>query len=163
MISHDSTINPPIHPPNQTPTHGWGSLHRIQIFKWNQIILIRSIFIACACDTIGNSQGYPNGSSHLHEIIMFIMHTCVSELMHACMHGVALTHPHPHPPTHPPPKGGNTQNTEISICLELIEIIQFCLKNFYLWTLLNSSRLTLITLDTPTHLPHPLEPKKLKS
>ena len=43
--------------------------------------------------------------------------------VHACMHvhvracvGVAPTHPHPHPPTHPPPRGGNTQNSEISIC-----------------------------------------------
>ena len=35
-------INLPIHLPNQTPTHGWGSLHRFQIFKQNQIISIYS-------------------------------------------------------------------------------------------------------------------------
>ena len=52
----------------------------------------------------------------------------------ACV-GVAPTHSHPHPPTQPPtnpPKGGNTQNSEISIRLELIKMIQFCLKNLYL-------------------------------
>ena len=114
-------------------------------------------------------MGYPNGNSHLHEIIMSIIHTCACACVRVCMRvhvhacmcvhvrtcvGVAPTHPHPHPPTHPPPRGGNTQNSEISICLDLIEIIRFCLKNLYLWTFLNSSRLTLITLDTP-HPPAP--------
>ena len=33
-------LTQPIHPPNHTPTHVWGSLHRFQIFKQNQIILI---------------------------------------------------------------------------------------------------------------------------
>ena len=37
--------NPPIHPPKKTHTHGWGILHRFQIFKRNRIISIRSIFI----------------------------------------------------------------------------------------------------------------------
>ena len=38
--------NPPTHTPNQTPTHGWGSLHRFQIFKRNQNISICSSLIA---------------------------------------------------------------------------------------------------------------------
>ena len=41
--------NPPIHPPThqkKTPTHGWGILHRFQIFKRNRNILIRSSLIA---------------------------------------------------------------------------------------------------------------------
>ena len=67
---------------------------------------------------------------------------------HACMCVWGLPPP-THTPIHPPPRGGNTQNSEISICLDLIKIIRFCLKILYLWTLLNSSRLTLITLDTP--------------
>ena len=35
-------INPPTHPPNYTTTHGWGSLHRFQIFKQNWNISISS-------------------------------------------------------------------------------------------------------------------------
>ena len=35
----------PTHPPNYTPTHGWGSLHRFQIFKqnWNISISLSAI------------------------------------------------------------------------------------------------------------------------
>ena len=60
---------------------------------------------------------------------------CVCAHVHVRGGGVAPTHPHPHPPTQPPtnpPKGGNTQNSEFSIRLELIEIILFHLKNLYL-------------------------------
>ena len=39
-------IHPPTHPPKKTPTHGWGILHRFQIFKWNWNILICSSLIA---------------------------------------------------------------------------------------------------------------------
>ena len=41
MIWPDPT-HQPTHPPNYTPTHGWGSLHRFQIFKQNWNILISS-------------------------------------------------------------------------------------------------------------------------
>ena len=37
-----STPHSPTHPPNYTPTHGWGSLHRFQIFKQNWNISISS-------------------------------------------------------------------------------------------------------------------------
>ena len=37
-----STPHSPTHPPNYTPTHGWGSLHSFQIFKQNWNILISS-------------------------------------------------------------------------------------------------------------------------
>ena len=99
-------------------------------------------------------MGYPNGSSHLHEIIMSIrIHVCARTCMRARARARVCggcPHPPTPPSTHPPtPQGGNTQNSEISIYLDLIEIIRFCLKILYLWTLLNSSRLTLITLDTP--------------
>ena len=39
--THQPT-HPPTHPPNYTPTHGWGSLHRFQIFKQNWNISISS-------------------------------------------------------------------------------------------------------------------------
>ena len=143
--------NPPIHPPKKTPTHGWGSLHRFQIFKRNWIILIRSSFIVFLLIWglgVGGGNphtckggdawathvhvrmrvwhhrefpmGYPNfnGSSHLHEIIMFIVHTCTCACVHVCMCrracvGVAPTHPHPHSPTQPPtnPQRGVTPKT----------------------------------------------------
>ena len=93
------------------------------------------------------SQGIPRyspyGGSHLHEIIMLIAHTCmcarvrVCACMCVCVWGGGLpppTHTPIHPPNHPPTPqmGGNTQNSEISIHLELIKIIRFCLKNIYL-------------------------------
>ena len=112
---------------------------------------------ARAYDIIGNSQwDIPMGAAICMKLscLYAYMRVCMCMRIHMCV-GVAPTHPHPHPPTHPPLRGGNTQNSEISICLDLIEIIRFCLKILYLWTLLNSSRLTLITLDTPTHLPRP--------
>ena len=39
--THQPT-HPPTHPLNHTPTHGWGSLHRFQIFKRNWNISISS-------------------------------------------------------------------------------------------------------------------------
>ena len=45
MIWPDPThkpTHPPTHPWNYTPTHGWGSLHRFQIFKQNWNISISS-------------------------------------------------------------------------------------------------------------------------
>ena len=42
--THQPT-QPPTHPPNYTPTHGWGILHRFQIFKRNWNILISSSVI----------------------------------------------------------------------------------------------------------------------
>ena len=113
----------------------------------------------------------PNGGGHLHEIIMFTTHACVCMCMCVCacmctcvwgtpqppptlIHPPPTT-PHPHPPTPPPRRAAGSPKHQNSITPELIEIIQFCLKILYLWTFLNSYRLSLITPDTPTHLPHP--------
>ena len=57
-------------------------------------------------------------------------------------------------PICPLPRAAGSPNQQKFISPELIEIIRFCLKNLYLWTFLNSSRLTLITLDT-SHPPAP--------
>ena len=90
---------------------------------------------ACVYDITGNSQVLTLWCSHLHEIIMFMTHACACSHLHACMCTCAWGLPPPtHTPINPPPKGHNTQNSEISIHLELIKIIQFCLKNLYLWT-----------------------------
>ena len=49
----------------------------------------------------------------------------------------------PHPPA-PPPRAEKTQIGRITITLELIEIIQFCLKIYDPWTLLHTYRLGLM-------------------
>ena len=78
----------------------------------------------------------------------------------ACMHvHVHMSRDTPMPPDVPQPicplpRATGSPNHQKFISPELIEIIRFCLKNLYLWTFLNSSRLTLITLDTP-HPPAP--------
>ena len=97
---------------------------------------------AHAYDIIGNPRDFPksNGGSHLQEIIMFTMHACAC--MHVCVH-MCGGHPQPPPPTSthpPPPELQGAQNTKIQ-CLELIEIIRFCLKILYLWTFLKLYRL----------------------
>ena len=62
--------------------------------------------------------------------------------------------PNPSAPSPEPQGAAGSPNHQKFISPELIEIIWFCLKNLYLWTFLNSSRLTLITLHTP-HPPVP--------
>ena len=57
-------------------------------------------------------------------------------------------------PIWPLPRAAGSPNHWKFISPELIEIIRFCLKNLYLWTFLNSSRLNLFTLD----IPHPPAP-----
>ena len=55
-----------------------------------------------------------------------------------------VDHPrHPHPPA-PPPRAKETQIKRITITLEQIEIIQFCLKIWESWTLLHTYRLDLM-------------------
>ena len=124
----------PTHPPNYTPTHGWGSLHRFQIFKQNWKISISLSTIEfwlilrvplgvgsgervpphmCMCTCISHHREFPgipqksNGSSHLHEIIMFTTHECVCACVHACTCAhvwgappTTPTQPTPHPQSH---------------------------------------------------------------
>ena len=82
---------------------------------------------------------------------------CACTCMCTCV-GAPQTTPTPiHPPPtpiYPPPRAAGSPKHQNSISLELIEIIQFCLKIPYLWTFLNSYRLQLITPDTP-HPPAP--------
>ena len=116
---------------------------------------------ACArmYDIIGNSHGFPQlgwpFAWNYH-----VYHTCMCVCVHVCIHvhvcgGHPPTTPHPNPPTPPPPRATGSLKYQNSITPELIKIIWFCLKILYLWTFLNSYRLSLITPDTTTHLPHP--------
>ena len=103
---------------------------------------------ACTCtyDIIGNSQGFaqwgwPFASNyHVYQACM-----CVCMCACMCMHvQVCGRHPQPPPiPIHPAPsrRAAGSQKHQNSITLELIEIIQFCLKILYLWTFLNWYRL----------------------
>ena len=142
--THQPT-HPSTHPPNYTPTHGWGSLHRFQIFKQNWNISISSTTIefwlilrapggervppthvhmhththTCthACTCIWHHREFPgipqksNGSSHLHEIIMFTMRTCAC--MCTCV-GAPPNNPHPHPPTPSPPEPQGAQTPKFN-------------------------------------------------
>ena len=75
---------------------------------------------------------------------------CVHACMCVCMClGTPPMPPDAPQPICPLPRATGSPNHQKFISPELIEIIRFCLKNLYLWTFLNSSRLTLITLDTP--------------
>ena len=69
--------------------------------------------------------GFPYGSSHLHEIIMFI---------HVCMCGAPPKTPWQSPTHIHPPNGGTPEISQKSIKIEQIKIFKFCLKNLDLWT-----------------------------
>ena len=131
---------------------------------------------ACACthmhahayDIIGNSQVFPQWgwpfawNYHVYHVCMCMhVHVCMCVHVH-----VFVGHPPTTPPTpiHPPltPTAAGSPKHQNSISLELIEIIQFCLKILYLWTFLNSYRLKLITQNPPPTCPIPPESRKLK-
>ena len=86
-----------------------------------------------------DKHGCLHVSGHLQISIHVYMHLCACGCMWGLPH--APRWPRHPPPTCPSPEPQGAQNTKISISLELIEIIQFCLKILYLWTLLNSYRL----------------------
>ena len=94
--------NPPTHPPKKTPTHGWGILHRFQIFKGNRNILIHSSLIAFLLiwgvppwggGWVGGWVGVPpthvRMCTHMHACTRMCAHTCmhVKHDKHGCLHG----------------------------------------------------------------------------
>ena len=131
---------------------------------------------ACTCTSTHtcmhvkhDKHGCLHGGGHLQFPNMFILAFRVCVCVHVCVH---MSRDTPHaprwPPTHLPlPRAAGSRrepNHQKFISPERIDIIRFCLKNLYLRTFLNSSRLTLITLDThPPTCPTPLEPKKPNS
>ena len=107
-----------------------------------------------------DKHGCLHGGGHLQFPNMFILAFRACACMHVCVYVSRDTLPCPQMPPNPsapspePQGAAGSPNHQKFISPELIEIIRFCLKNLYLWTFLNSSRLTLITLDTP-HPPAP--------
>ena len=69
------------------------------------------------------------------------VHVRACACMCTCVGCTPQPPPNPHPPTPPTPRAAGSPKHQNSISLELIEIIQFCLKIIYLWTFLNSYRL----------------------
>ena len=68
--------------------------------------------------------------------------TCTCVYACTCVHACACAHVWGAPPKpSPTPRATGSPKHQNSISLELIEIIQFCLKILYLWTFLNSYRL----------------------
>ena len=107
----------------------------------------------------------PMGHLQLKLSCLTCVYVCMCMCVHACACmctcvGAPLSTPHPHPPI---PRAAGSPKHQNSISLELMEIFQFCLKILYLGTLLDSYRLYLVPLNTPSHLLHPPEPRKPKS
>ena len=87
-------------------------------------------------------HGCLQAGGHLQFYTCVCVCACVGMHVHACgdtpMPPDIPRHP---PPTCPIPRVAGSQKHQISITLELIEIIRFCLKILYLRTFLNSYRL----------------------
>ena len=88
-------------------------------------------------------HGCLHAGGHLQFLYMCV---CVCACVHVCVcvcgdtpHAPRCPR-HPHPPA-PLPRATGSPKHQISISLELIKIIRFCLKILYLWTFLNSYRL----------------------
>ena len=163
---HPST-NPPSYQPNYTPTHGWGNLHRFQIFKknWNISISSSAIEFWLILGVPPGGGGWADGGqdgervpytcAHAHTHT----HACVYDIIgnsqgfpqwgrpfawnyHVYLTCMCVPPTTPPPSTHTlPPRAEGSPNHQNLISPELIEIIQFCLKILYLWTFLNSYRL----------------------
>ena len=101
----------------------------------------------CMYDIIGNSQGFLQWGQpfrwnyHVYHACMCVsVHMCMCVCVHMCM-GHPSSTPNPIHPSPSTPRGTGSPKHQNSISLELIEIIRFCLKILYLWTLLNLYRL----------------------
>ena len=135
---------PGVHPPGGV-ADGWMGVG-VGMGVWGGVPCMHACTCTCthACTCMLNML---NMDASMLAAICNSIHVCVCVCIHvhtcACMWG----HPHaPDTPRHPPPtcplpRAAGSPKHQISITLELIEIIRFCLKILYLRTLLNSYRL----------------------
>ena len=102
---------------------------------------------ACACAHIWHHRGSPNGNSHLKLKLSCLtcmqIHMCTHVCVWACVGHL------PHTPTTPSthPQGETSQISKNPIYLEIIGIIQLCLKICDIWTLLHSYILHLVCMQ----------------
>ena len=83
------SIHPPIHPStNYTPTHGWESLHRFQIFKQNWNILISSSAIEFwLIPGVPLEEGWVDGGGGWWEGVPYThAHACACTHVHTHVH-----------------------------------------------------------------------------
>ena len=84
---------------------------------------------------------HAGGHLQFYTCVCVHVHACVCMCVHVGTPPCSQIPPDTHPPTCPLPRAAGSPKHQISITLELIEIIRFCLKILYLWTFLNSYRL----------------------
>ena len=128
----------------------WGSLLGVAdgwmgvgvgVSVWDDVPCIHT----CACTCMLNMLNMLNMDASISAAICNF-YTCIHVCVCMCAHACACVWRHPHAPRHPSPtcplpRATGSPKHQNSISPELIEIIQFCLKILYLWTLLNSYRL----------------------
>ena len=144
----------------------------------NELDLVIVLLHKSYCDFTDLGGGTSHTCAHAHACMCTYTYMHVKHDKHGCLHGVghlqfpnmfilafhacACVHisrdtpmsPNPSLSSQEPQGATGSTNHWKFIGPELIEIIRFCLKNLYLWTFLNSSRLNLFTLD----IPHPPAP-----
>ena len=125
-------INAPTHQTKHPPMGGGVSMNLKSLSKIEISWLIKflSHFYWSKGVPLGGEWGHHMCGGYLQFSNMFFqcfMHVHVCSYMCICLGTPAIPTPlSTHPPTHLM-GGGNIQNSEILICLELIEIILFCL------------------------------------
>ena len=126
---------PGVHPPWGV-TDGWMRVG-VGMGVWGGVPCMHECMHACTC-----MLNMLNMDASMLAAICNSIHVCVCMCMHAHACGDTPTMPPDTPsPTCPLPRAAGSPKHQISITLELIEIIRLCLKILHLRTFLNSYRL----------------------
>ena len=132
-----------------SPMRGWW----MDGWGWRSVWVCRQVSHACmhahahTCTCmhmhVKHDKHAKHGCLHVDGHLHFLyMYTCACMHVHACGDTpMPPDAPRYLPPTCPLPRATGSPKHQNAISPELIEIIQFCLKILYLWTLLNSYRL----------------------
>ena len=133
--------------PGSTPLGGW----QMGGWGWGYVWMCGGLSHACthahacahthASTCMLNMLNMLNMDASMLAAICNSIHVCVCVCMRAHVCGDTPMPPDTPPPTCPLPRDAGSPKHQISITLELIEIIRFCLKILYLRTFLHSYRL----------------------
>ena len=151
MIGPDPThqpTHPPTHSPNYAPTHGWGSLHRFQIFKQNWNILISSSVIEFWLILGVPSEG-GGGWKGVEVVREWSPHTCTCTCMYTHAHAYDIIG---NPQDFPKSNGGGhlheiimfTMHVWVCVCMHACMCVCTCV-----WDTLQ------LPLTPSTHPPSP--------